>query len=63
MLTALAIQNAKPRDKPHKLSDGLGLHLLVETIGSRLWRFRYQYQRKERMFGAFTEVSLSDARH
>jgi integrase len=64
MLTALAIQNAKPRDKPYKLSDGLGLHLLVETTGSRLWRFRYQFQRKEKMlsFGAFPEVSLAAAR-
>ena len=25
MLTALAIENAKPKDKPYKLSDGNGL--------------------------------------
>ena len=31
MLTALAIENAKPRDKPYKLTDGSGLHLLVHA--------------------------------
>jgi hypothetical protein len=45
MLTALAIENAKPRDKPYKLSDGNGLHLLVEPTGSKLWRFRPPLQR------------------
>jgi hypothetical protein len=63
-LTLFAIQNAKPKEKPHKLSDGNGLHLLVETNGSRLWRFRYQFDRKEKMLslGAFPEVSLASAR-
>jgi hypothetical protein len=63
MLTALAIENAKPRDKPYKLSDGNGLHLLIAG-SSKLWRFRYQFDRKERMisFGAFPEISLAAAR-
>ena len=64
MLTPTGIQNAKPKDKPYKLSDGGGLHLLIETGGSKLWRFRYQFDRKEKMlsFGAFPEVSLATAR-
>jgi hypothetical protein len=33
-----AITKAKPKEKPYKLSDGAGLHLLVEANGSKLWR-------------------------
>jgi hypothetical protein len=49
-LTLFAIQEAKPREKPYKLSDGNGLHLSIEINGSRLWRFRYQFERKKRCF-------------
>jgi hypothetical protein len=30
MLTALRVENAKPRGKPYKLSDGDRLHLLAQ---------------------------------
>jgi hypothetical protein len=62
MLTALAIENAKPRDKPYKIADGSGLHLLVTTNGSKLWRFRYRFAGKQLMLslGAFPEVSLAN---
>jgi integrase len=64
MLKVLSIDKAKPRDKPYKLSDGGGLHLLIEPTGSKLWRFRYQFGRKEKMlsFGRFPDVSLASAR-
>ena len=64
MLTFLAIERAKKRGKPYKLSDGEGLHLLVEPTGSKLWRFRYQFDHKEKMisFGSFPEVSIAAAR-
>jgi hypothetical protein len=63
-LTALAIQNAKPKAKPYKLSDGGGLFLCIEPHGSKLWRFRYHFDNKEKMisFGSFPEVSLASAR-
>src|SRR5271155_3725228 len=63
-LTALALQNAKPKAKTYKLSDGDGLHLWVEPHGSKLWRFRYHFDSKEKMisFGSFPEVSLASAR-
>jgi hypothetical protein len=62
-LTLFAIQNAKPKEKPYKLSDGGGLHLLV-TRESRLWRFRYRFGGKENMLslGTFPEVSIADSR-
>jgi integrase len=64
MLTVFAIEKARQRDKPYKLSDGNGLHLLVESNGSKLWRFRYRFDRKEKMMslGSFPEVSLASAR-
>jgi hypothetical protein len=63
-LTLFAIQEEKPKEKPCKLSDGNGLHLSIEINGSKLWRFHYQFERKERMLslGSFPEVSLASAR-
>lgn len=62
-LTALTVQNAKAKEKPYKLSDTGGLHLLVNRE-SKLWRFRYQFGGKEKMLslGAYPEVSLAEAR-
>ena len=40
VLTQFSVKNARPRAKPYKLSDGNGLHLLVNTNGSKLWRLR-----------------------
>jgi integrase len=64
LLTALAIQNAKPKGKPYKLSDGGGLFLCIEPHGSKLWRFRYHFDNKEKMisFGSFPAISLASAR-
>ena len=61
MLTQTAVQAAKPRDKPYKLSDGNGLYLLVETNGSRLWRLRYFFDNKEKML-SLGSVSRRDDR-
>ncbi len=32
-LSALAVENAKPKKKPYTLSDGHGLHLLITPSG------------------------------
>lgn len=63
-LTQFVLINAKPRERPYKLSDGEGLHLLVQPNKAKLWRFRYQFAGKEKMIslGAFPEVSLAGAR-
>jgi len=63
-LTQFAIMNAKPSEKDYKLSDGAGLHLLVQRNGSKLWRFRYKFGGRENMltFGPFPANSLSSAR-
>src|SRR5580693_2826576 len=63
-LTSLAIQNARPRQKPYKLADGDGLHLLVQPNGKKLWRLRYRFAGKENMLalGSLGAVSLATAR-
>jgi integrase len=63
-LTQFAITNAKPAEKDYKLSDGAGLHLLIQRNGSKLWRFRYAFCGRENMltFGPFPATSLASAR-
>jgi integrase len=63
-LSNFAIAKARANDKPIKLSDGDGLHLLVKPGGAKLWRFRYRFAGRENMlaFGAYPAVSLSGAR-
>lgn len=64
MLSALAIDNAKPREKPYKLADGNGPHLLVNPNGSKLWRLRYRFGGKQLMLslGLLPDASLASAR-
>jgi integrase len=64
VLTALAIQNAKPRDKSYIVTDSTGLHLLVKPSGTRMWRLRYRFGGKQNMLslGSFPAVSLASAR-
>jgi len=61
-LTFMMVKNAKPKTKPYKLSDGGGLHLYVKPNGSRLWRFLYRFDDKEktRLIG-MTTANISGA--
>lgn len=63
-LSDLALRNAKPTEKPYKLSDSGGLYILVQTNGSRLWKMKYRFDGKERSlaFGPYPLVSLAEAR-
>lgn len=63
-LTDTAIKNAKPREKDYKLFDGYGLHVLVTRSGSKLWRMKYRYRRREKLlsFGPYPLVTLKHAR-
>ncbi|MEJ2124709.1 MAG: integrase arm-type DNA-binding domain-containing protein [Alphaproteobacteria bacterium] len=63
-LTEIAIKSAKLKDKPYKLSDALGLYLLVQPNGSRLWRLKYRYSGKEKLLalGRYPEINLRVAR-
>ena len=63
-LTGVAIRQAKPGPKQYKVADGEGIYLLVTPAGGKLWRLKYRLAGKEKLmaFGAYPEVSLSDAR-
>jgi hypothetical protein len=63
-LSDIAIRNAKPRPKPYKVADALGLFLLVQPSGGKLWRLKYRVDGREKKvgFGTCPDVSLSDAR-
>jgi integrase len=74
-LTEATIRNAIRRHKPYRLSDGMGLGLIVNPDGSKWWRFRYRYglkptifkgknreQEKTLSFGVYPEVRLAEAR-
>lgn len=63
-LSDLAVRKAKPEGKPFKLSDGGGLHLLVQPNGAKLWRLKYRFGGKEKLlsFGPYPTTSLADAR-
>jgi integrase len=59
------LRKAKPWPKPRKLSDGGGLHLLVQPSGSKLWRLAYRFGGKQKTLalGVYPAISLSDARN
>lgn len=72
MLTEAAVKAARPKEKPYKLPDAKGLYLLIETIGSKLWRLKYHFGPKKNgkpgkaekllALGIYPDVSLKRAR-
>lgn len=63
-LSDVTIRNARPGERPTKLFDGGGLHLLVNPNGSRLWRLKYRIGGREKLLaiGPYPSVSLKAAR-
>ena len=57
-LTDVKVRNAKAKVKDYRLTDGHGLHLFVKENGSKLWRYRYEFNGKEK-----TDVLRSLPRH
>jgi hypothetical protein len=57
-LSALQVKNAKPKEKPYKLSDGRGLNLEVRQNGSKYWRLSYRFNGKQKTLalGVFPEL-------
>lgn len=57
MLTNSKIHSAKLQTKTYKLTDALGLYLLVSPSGSGLWYYRYSFGGKESRlsFGAYPQ--------
>jgi integrase len=63
-LTDKKIKQEKSTDKDYKLFDGGGLFMLVKTNGSKLWRFKYSFDGKEKLLslGTYPSTSLLEAR-
>lgn len=63
-LTDTAIRKAKPAAKPYKVADSLGLYLLVNPGGGKLWRVKYRMNGVERKLalGSYPEITLAEAR-
>ena len=63
-LTDTAAKNAKPKEKPYKLTDEKGMYLEVMPTGSRYWRLKFRYLGKEKRLalGVYPDVSLKQAR-
>ena len=63
-LTATAIRNAKPAQKPVRLYDSGGLYLEIAPTGGRWWRFAYRFLGKRKLIslGVFQDVPLAVAR-
>jgi hypothetical protein len=62
VLTDTAVRNAKPKDKPYKVSDSQNLYLLVNPRGSKLWRVKYRINGVERKLaiGLYPEITLAE---
>lgn len=63
-LTDTEIRRSKPADRPYKLFDSGGLHLLTTPSGGKLWRWKYRFDGAEKLMalGRYPEVSLAEAR-
>jgi integrase len=64
MLTDVTVRNAKPKDKPYKITDEKGMYVFVKPTGGKLWRFDYRYfgKRKTKALGSYPDISLNKAR-
>ncbi len=63
-MTDTQIKNVKPGEKPFKISDSGGLHLLVNPNGNKLWRYSYRFRglQKTMAMGQYPHIGLADAR-
>src|ERR1700741_4981758 len=57
-------RHLKPGEKDYKQSDSGGLFMLVTKTGSKLWRYAYNFDSKQKLLalGQYPVTSLADAR-
>lgn len=63
-LTDVQLRRLKPRATPYKLSDGAGLHVIVQPTGAIWWRYNYRLHGRQKTisFGTYPDVALAIAR-
>lgn len=64
-LTDAAVKNAPAKEKQYTFFDEKGLFLIVMPNGSKLWRWKYRVDGKEKRLslGVYPEISLKAARN
>lgn len=64
MLTNIQVKNLKPDTKSYRVFDSRGLYLQIAKNGSKYWRFKYRFEKKEKLLalGMYPEVTLQEAR-
>ena len=64
MLTSSKINSLKPKEKPYKVSDAHGLHILIRPSGTKTWRQKYRFNGREKLLthGKYPFTTLADAR-
>ncbi|WP_084151372.1 Arm DNA-binding domain-containing protein [Paracidovorax oryzae] len=62
-LSPTRINNAKPRAKTYKLSDGGGLFVEISPGGQKTWRYQYRLDRLRNTvsIGRYPEIGVADA--
>jgi integrase len=62
--TPTRLNNAKPKEKPYKVTDGGGLYVLVMPRGAKTWIYQYSLdgKRREVTIGRYPEIGVADAR-
>lgn len=63
-LSDVAIKNAKPKDKPYRVTDGGGMFLEITPKGAKYWRLAYRFDGKQKLLalGVYPDVALRQAR-
>ena len=63
-LTDVKVRTASAKEKPYRIPDNGGLHLLVTPAGGKLWRWKYRFNGAEKLMalGKYPDVSLASAR-
>jgi integrase len=64
VLTDKKVRQAKPKEQAYRITDGLGLYLMVTPAGGKLWRWKYRFQGVEKLmtFGKYPDVPIDAAR-
>lgn len=64
MKKEIYFRNAKPQEKPYKITDSGGLYMHIMPKGGKLWRLYYRFDGKQKTLalGKYPDVSLEQAR-
>lgn len=65
MLNDIAVKSAACKQKQYKISDSNGLYLLVKPNGGKYWRYKYYFNKKEKVLalGVYPNVKIKEARN